>query len=250
MKTAADYPVSFGYKAQDGIYYADRPHPDYSHLYIGKYHRGSDRAMPENTPVVIGDTTIGLSGNTGMTGGPHLHIQAMKSSDINPAPYEFKPGVVQEVGYMSDFGNYVSILVDGVKVYYAHLNQIKVKVGQRIKGKEKLVLEEQPPVFDARYYLNKNPDVNRKYKVPNAVEHWLQFGIKEGRPSAPNFHVKEYLANYADLRKAYGDKGYAKAVKHYYNHGINEGRSGLKRNPIVNTAQATLDKIKEIISRS
>lgn len=102
-----------------------------------------------------------------------------------------------------------------------------------------LVLEEQPPVFNAKYYLNKYPDVNAKYNILNAKEHWKASGIKEGRASAPNFHVKEYLANYGDLRTAFGATGYAKAVQHYFNNGINEKRSG---RTIVPPAPAPVDK--------
>lgn len=242
MATAKDYPVTFGYKAQDGYYYG----PNGT---VGPYHRGNDRAMPIGVPIKIGDTTIGWSGNSGKSGGAHLHTQAMLASDVNPTPYEFKPGLVQEVGYMPDFGNYVKVLVGKVKVYYAHMSKTNAKVGQVIKAEEALMLEEQRPVFRADYYLKVNPDVAKKYNLKNAVEHWKKYGIKEGRASAPNLHVKEYLANYADLRRVYGDKGYAKAVKHYFNFGINEGRSGRKRNPVVNTAQATLDKIKALIGK-
>lgn len=89
------------------------------------------------------------------------------------------------------------------------------------------------PVFRADYYLQVNKDVARhKNTQAYALEHWLKHGIKEGRPSAPNFHVKEYMANYSDLRKAFGDKGYAKAVKHYFEYGINEGRAGRKKTTV------------------
>lgn len=115
-------------------------------------------------------------------------------------------------------------------------NERVIKTGGTTAEGVKLVIEEQPPVFNAKYYLNTHKDVNKKYSIPTAKNHWLKFGIKEGRASAPNFHVKEYLANYGDLRKAFGDKGYAKAVKHYYNSGINEGRSGRTLKPSASSA--------------
>lgn len=114
------------------------------------------------------------------------------------------------------------------------------------RKKEEFVIEEQPPVFNARYYLNSNPDVNADYDLGNAVEHWKRYGMKEGRASAPNFHIKEYRANYPDLQKAYGTD-YPKYVTHYYKRGINEGRSG--RTIKASSAQAVLDKIKAIIGQ-
>lgn len=118
-----------------------------------------------------------------------------------------------------------------------------------IEKEEALVIEEQPPVFDAKYYLEVNKDVAKHSNTKAyAKVHWKKHGIKEGRPSAPNLHVREYVNNYSDLRRVFGtNKDYKGAVKHYYNNGINEGRSGRKRNPVVNTAQATLDKIKALL---
>lgn len=121
--TLKDYPISFPYNS------ADAP---YSLLHR---HRGADRACPIGTPIVIGSTTIGLTGNSGQSSGPHCHIQAWvnePSNTRNPAPYEFKPGEVVQAGVSSDFGNYITIDVGGVNVSYCHLSQINVKVGQVI----------------------------------------------------------------------------------------------------------------------
>lgn len=91
-----------------------------------------------------------------------------------------------------------------------------------IKG-EDMDYRTSPPVFNADYYNKMNPDV-AAHKV-DATAHWLASGIKEGRPSAPNFHVKEYVANYSDLARVFGSN-YPDAVKHYFNSGIEEGRHG------------------------
>lgn len=106
--------------------------------------------------------------------------------------------------------------------------QVKAVANKLKGGKGGIVIEESRPVFNAKYYLEVNKDVARVYNVKNAINHWKKHGIKEGRPSAPNFHVKEYLANYGDLRRAYGTN-YRRAVVHYFRHGINEGRSGRKK---------------------
>ena len=120
--------------------------------------------------------------------------------------------------------------------------------GQRVikKKEENIVIEESAPIFNASYYLSKNTDVKKAgFTTKNALEHWKESGIREGRPSAPNFHVKEYLANYGDLRKAFGVKGYAKAVQHYYISGINEGRSGRT----LTTSQKIVAEVKALVNK-
>lgn len=127
MASAADYQVSFGYGAYDGVYYtASRPH------------RGNDRPCWTGTPIVINGVTIALSGATGNVSGPHLHTQAGTDewcqNTINPTPYEFQPGTVVRTGYASQWGNYIIIKVESAYICYAHLNAIYVSVGQVISA--------------------------------------------------------------------------------------------------------------------
>ena len=116
------------------------------------------------------------------------------------------------------------------------INRILPKSGTKYLGwsedlsgvrivKEDEVIELQPPVFNADYYRQQNPDVVKANY--DAAKHWLEHGIAEGRISAPNFHVKEYVENYKDLRDWLGTD-YHGGLVHYFNHGINEGRFGTK----------------------
>ena len=123
--TAKDYPVTFAYGDVDGVYYTNR-----------NPHRGNDRPSPSGTPIIIGSTTIGWTGNTGLTSGPHLHTQAgvdeWCQSTVEPSPYEFQPGTVVNAGYGSQWGNYIIIKTGGHYICYAHLSDINVNIGQVI----------------------------------------------------------------------------------------------------------------------
>ncbi len=131
--TAQDFPVTFGYKAQDGEFYGPNG-------LVGLYHRGNDRSTPTGTPIVIQGVTIGHTGATGKVGGPHLHTQA--GTDVacqdtfDPTPLEFKPGKVVATGQGSQWGNYVTIKVGDRYITYAHLSWINVIVGQEIKEED------------------------------------------------------------------------------------------------------------------
>lgn len=123
-KSLKDYPISFGYLETATI--NGKPY----------VHRGSDRAAPTGTKIIIGNTTIGEVGNTGLSTGSHCHLQAGKDewaqNTINPDPYWFKEGTVHNTGYGDQWGNYICIKVGDVYVYYCHLSKINVSKGQKI----------------------------------------------------------------------------------------------------------------------
>lgn len=56
------------------------------------------------------------------------------------------------------------------------------------------------PLFDAKWYLEHNPDVAAAKADP--VEHYLTIGWKEDRPTTPYFDGKAYLQMYPDVAKA------------------------------------------------
>ena len=80
-------------------------------------------------------------------------------------------------------------------------------------------------VYNYSYYVNKYPDVkksvgNNKVK---ALEHFVKYGMKEGRRASKNFDVYSYAYRYADLRKSFKNN----LVSYYYhfmNYGVAEGR--------------------------
>ena len=79
--------------------------------------------------------------------------------------------------------------------------------------------------FDAEYYLNNYDDLKNAFgnNYQSAYEHFMQFGIKEGRSANVIFDVKTYVDNYDDLKNAFGNN-YQSAYEHFMQFGIREGR--------------------------
>lgn len=73
-------------------------------------------------------------------------------------------------------------------------------------------------IFDAPYYLAKNPDVAQAGVIPLA--HYLEFGWKELRDPSPWFSVSWYLRFYPDIAAAE-----VEPLGHYLSAGAAEGRS-------------------------
>ena len=174
--SAKDYPITFGYGAQDGYYYGPNG-------IIGPFHRANDRAMPTGTPIAIGDTVIGLSGNTGLSGGPHCHTQAGTDEwcqqTVKPDAYEFKPGKVVHVGWGDQWGNFVIIKVGSKYICYAHLKEAWVQPGQVIK--EEIVIDNYNLNVLFRFFLGRAPNDSevKKYQgkvSPNELAQTLKNG--------------------------------------------------------------------------
>ena len=80
-------------------------------------------------------------------------------------------------------------------------------------------------VFDATYYANNNADLKAAFgnDAAKLYNHFLDFGIKEGRQASPNFSIKYYTEANSDLKAAFGTD-YVKAMKHFVEFGKNEVR--------------------------
>lgn len=83
------------------------------------------------------------------------------------------------------------------------------------------------PIFDAEYYLNKYTDLKKAYGTDGkkALNHFLNYGMNEGRQGNEQFDVYCYRARYTDLQKAYGTD-WKKLYTHYLNYGKQEMRDG------------------------
>lgn len=79
--------------------------------------------------------------------------------------------------------------------------------------------------FDANYYANLYPDLKTAFRNDEAAlrNHWLTYGISEGRQGSPVFNPVYYLNNNSDLKDAYGND-YKGAYEHFVNFGWKELR--------------------------
>ena len=80
-------------------------------------------------------------------------------------------------------------------------------------------------VFDAQYYKEMNPDVVSVYGDSDeaAFNHFVTYGMSEGRVASRNFNVKKYAELNKDLRSAFGVNWSAYYI-HYLTYGFYEGR--------------------------
>ena len=80
-------------------------------------------------------------------------------------------------------------------------------------------------IFDSKYYADNNNDLKIAYGYDEnkLLQHYLTYGIKEGRNSSPIFNVRYYIESNKDVKLAYGND-YEAAFKHFRDYGCNEYR--------------------------
>ena len=80
-------------------------------------------------------------------------------------------------------------------------------------------------VFNASYYAAKYEDLKNAFGTDanKLYDHFLDYGVKEGRQASAVFNVKTYVNDNADLKAAYGTD-YKSAILHFAAFGVNEKR--------------------------
>lgn len=89
-------------------------------------------------------------------------------------------------------------------------------------------------VFDAAYYANRYPDLKAAFGNDESalLQHFIQYGMAEGRQGSSQFDVYSYKNLYPDLRAAFGNN-----LKSYYMHYISSGKAEGRKATGVNTLQ-------------
>lgn len=81
-------------------------------------------------------------------------------------------------------------------------------------------------VFDADYYYNTYSDLKQAigYDKDALLQHFITYGMREGRRGNASFDVVIYRDNNPDLIQAFGREDLVSYYLHYINYGKNEGR--------------------------
>ena len=91
-------------------------------------------------------------------------------------------------------------------------------------------------VYDFNTYVESYDDIYMLFRndTNGAIEHFVNFGMKELRQASENFDVTSYRNQYADLRAAFGMDNYPAYYYHYLFNGQAEGRQGTGCNTLQN----------------
>lgn len=142
------------------------------------------------------------------------------------------PGIIVEHAFMSnssDAANFLSNDEGLKKLGVADATGIAQYFGLK---KEKP--EEYSAVFDAAYYADRYTDLKTAFGNDDSalLQHFIQYGMAEGRQGSSQFDVYSYKNLYPDLRAAFGNN-----LKSYYMHYISSGKSEGRKATGVNTLQ-------------
>ncbi len=85
-------------------------------------------------------------------------------------------------------------------------------------------------IFDSEYYYNTYTDLQAAFGYDETAlyNHYIQFGIKEGRSGSEEFNCSVYAGNYADLREVFGTDFHSYCM-HYEQHGQSEERNAVTK---------------------
>ena len=101
-------------------------------------------------------------------------------------------------------------------------------------------------VFDADYYYSAYADLRAAIgNDQNALlEHFISFGMQEGRRGNAEFDVMAYMENNPDLVQVFGTEDYQSYYLHYIAYGKKEGRSAVS----TDTSKDTIASEQSLIS--
>lgn len=95
-------------------------------------------------------------------------------------------------------------------------------------------------VFDANYYYSAYADLRSAIgnDPQKLLQHFITFGMQEGRCGNSEFDVKVYIQNNADLVQAFGKEDLKSYYFHYIKYGKKEGRIAVSSGANIGTAVA------------
>ena len=122
-----------------------------------------------------------------------------------------------------------------LRSYYLHYNNCGWIEGRETEGYDNVLIGggvsniwivDFSDVYDYDYYLAHNRDLKNVYGINDTalIIHFYENGMREGRPSSPNFDLWTYINRYEDLRDAFG-WDLKQYYLHYMQYGKYEGRT-------------------------
>ena len=132
------------------------------------------------------------------------------------------PGILIEHGFISNAGDVLNYFSDAGCKRLGEADADAI-----IAQFPKSTWLDYSSVFDANYYLSLYPDVAKATSGNSdlALDHFINYGMSEGRRGSANFDVQSYFNEYPDLRDAFGFD-LVKYYEHYVTAGKAEGRHG------------------------
>ena len=141
--------------------------------------------------------------------------------------------------YANRYGDLQSVFGSDLKSYYLHYIDFGKNEGRSGAGTDTSLKNvsidnvtiyngvDYAAVYNANYYYNNNQDVAEAVGTDGKLllEHFVNYGMAEGRQGISSFNVDSYRKQYSDLRQAFGTdlKSY---YMHYISWGAKEGRKG------------------------
>ena len=155
----------------------------------------------------------------------HFVQNGMKEGRQAKASFDVK-------SYKNKYADLRSAFGKNLKLYYEHYMKFGANEGRVATGVPtvqnpitKLNGVDYSKVYDFNYYCSKYADIKRLYGNDDigALEHFVNYGMKEGRQGKASFELSSYKNAYSDLRRNFGDNNKAYYM-HYINSGYNEKR--------------------------
>lgn len=136
--------------------------------------------------------------------------------------------------YMNSYEDVRNVFENDLKAYYMHYvnyGKAEGRCGVEITDVDGSATIDEigyAAVYDYDRYVELNPDIVAVLGSDREAvfQHFLNYGMSEGRQANEEFNVYAYMNSYDDVREAFGSdlKSY---YMHYVNYGKAEGRSGL-----------------------
>ena len=141
------------------------------------------------------------------------------------------------MSYYNEYSDLRATYGNDLKKYYEHYINYGQKEGRNTTGctsRKGYIATyngvNYSAVYDGAYYADNNSDVtdwasrdSGSVDEVKLIQHFVNYGMKEGRQGCENFDVTSYYNEYPDLRAAYGND-LKKYYEHYIKYGQNEGR--------------------------